>query len=84
MPIPFSVVPTPPTASSLAHGLIETNFPLAGADITVLKDLTLVTAYMSDFLRPFAERIQAIRKPIIAAVNGFAVCMERRNHSGSD
>jgi len=45
----------------------------AGADIKELKNLTLVTAYMGDFLRSFAERIQAIRKPIIAAVNGYAL-----------
>jgi len=45
----------------------------AGADIKELKNLSFVTAFMRDFLRAFAEKVQAVRKPIIAAVNGYAL-----------
>ncbi|THH10481.1 hypothetical protein EW145_g1309 [Phellinidium pouzarii] len=44
----------------------------AGADIKELNDLTFVNAYMCKFLQNLNDGIAAIRKPILAAVNGYA------------
>jgi len=45
----------------------------AGADIKELMNLTHMTAYMGNFLQSVADGIAAIRKPVIAAVNGYAL-----------
>ncbi len=45
----------------------------AGADISHMKDLDLVDTYLGDFLRDEAERIERCRKPVIAAVAGYAL-----------
>jgi len=45
----------------------------AGADIKELKGLTMITAYMGNFLQSIADGIAAVRKPVIAAVNGYAL-----------
>ena len=44
----------------------------AGADIKEMQDKTLAEAYDNDFIAPW-ERITSCRKPIIAAVRGFAL-----------
>jgi enoyl-CoA hydratase/carnithine racemase len=46
---------------------------LAGADIKEMKDRQFIENYVEDFLGHWTQ-ITKIRKPIIAAVNGFAVC----------
>ncbi|KAF8741384.1 Enoyl-CoA hydratase/isomerase, partial [Rhizoctonia solani] len=45
----------------------------AGADIKELEKLTFVNAYMGNFLQSLADGIAAARKPILAAVNGYAL-----------
>lgn len=45
---------------------------IAGADIKEMSDRTFSQNVQEDFLGHWSE-IQKIRKPIIAAVNGFAV-----------
>lgn len=45
---------------------------LAGADIKEMKDNTFVDTYKTNFLGHWAEMVD-IKKPIIAAVNGYAV-----------
>ena len=45
----------------------------AGADIKELNQLTFVKAYMDKFLQNLNDGVEAVRKPIIAAVNGYAV-----------
>ena len=45
----------------------------AGADIKEMSDRTFVEAFMDDIFGSEARRIMAIRKPIIAAVSGFAL-----------
>ncbi|KAG8986996.1 putative enoyl-CoA hydratase, mitochondrial [Tulasnella sp. JGI-2019a] len=45
----------------------------AGADIKEMRDQTMVDAYMTNFLQPLTIGINAVRKPIIAAVNGYAL-----------
>jgi enoyl-CoA hydratase/carnithine racemase len=45
----------------------------AGADIKELNQLTFVKAYMDKFLQNLNDGVVAVRKPIIAAVNGYAV-----------
>ncbi|KAH8114568.1 enoyl-CoA hydratase [Phellopilus nigrolimitatus] len=45
----------------------------AGADIKELRDLTFVDAYMKKFLQNLNDGVVAVRKPIIAAVNGYAL-----------
>lgn len=45
---------------------------LAGADIKEMKDRQFIENYSEDFLGHWTQ-ITRIRKPIIAAVNGFAV-----------
>lgn len=47
-------------------------FVIAGADIKEMKDKTFADAYKGDFLGNWA-RISQIRKPVIAAVSGYAV-----------
>lgn len=45
----------------------------AGADITEMSDKTFVDVYMSDLFAPEQQRLLACRKPIIAAVAGYAL-----------
>jgi enoyl-CoA hydratase len=46
----------------------------AGADIKEMKDLTFSEAYGEDFIEMWSSTINgAIKKPIIAAVNGYAL-----------
>ncbi|RZS83999.1 enoyl-CoA hydratase [Pigmentiphaga kullae] len=45
----------------------------AGADIGAMKDLTYVEAYASDFITRNWETLRRIRKPVIAAVAGYAL-----------
>lgn len=46
--------------------------PSAGADIKEMKDKTFADAYGKDFIENWSN-LTRIKKPIIAAVNGFAV-----------
>jgi enoyl-CoA hydratase len=45
----------------------------AGADIGAMATLTFADAYKSDFITRNWEQIRSIRKPVIAAVSGFAL-----------
>jgi len=45
----------------------------AGADIKEMRDLTYMDVYRADFVTVDWERIASFRKPIIAAVAGFAL-----------
>ena len=45
----------------------------AGADIKDMKDKTFVEAYREDFITKGWERVAQCRKPVIAAVAGFAL-----------
>ena len=45
----------------------------AGADIPEMKDKTFVEAYREDFITKGWERVAQCRKPVIAAVAGFAL-----------
>jgi enoyl-CoA hydratase len=45
----------------------------AGADIGFMKDFDYMHAYKSDFITRNWERIKTARKPVIAAVSGFAL-----------
>lgn len=45
----------------------------AGADIKEMKDRSFVDVLVSDFITHGWERISTVRKPIIAAVSGFAL-----------
>ncbi len=45
----------------------------AGADIKEMKDKTFIQAYLDDFITQGWERTAACRKPVIAAVAGFAL-----------
>ncbi|KAF1812737.1 ClpP/crotonase [Eremomyces bilateralis CBS 781.70] len=45
----------------------------AGADIKEMKDLTFSTAYATDFIELWSTMSHAIKKPVIAAVNGYAL-----------
>jgi len=45
----------------------------AGADIGVMKDYSYMDAYMSDYITRDWEHIRRIRKPVIAAVAGYAL-----------
>ena len=57
---------------------VKFNFGTAGADIKELKELTFVNAYMTRFLQSLSDGVSAVRKPVIAAVNGYAVSTEQR------
>ena len=45
----------------------------AGADVTEMADTTFVEAMEADLFGPEADRFARIRKPIIAAVSGYAL-----------
>jgi len=45
----------------------------AGADITAMQHLTYIDAYRSDFITRNWEVIKRVRKPVIAAVAGYAL-----------
>ena len=45
----------------------------AGADIAAMKDYSYMDAYMSDYITRDWEHIRRIRKPVIAAVAGYAL-----------
>ncbi|MBL6931908.1 MAG: enoyl-CoA hydratase [Rhodospirillales bacterium] len=45
----------------------------AGADIKAMKDNTFASNYMADFITDGWERITTCRKPVIAAVAGYAL-----------
>ena len=45
----------------------------AGADIGVMKDFSYMDAFMSDYITRDWEHIRRIRKPVIAAVAGYAL-----------
>ena len=45
----------------------------AGADITAMATLTFAQAYRDDFITRNWEAIRNVRKPVIAAVSGFAL-----------
>jgi enoyl-CoA hydratase len=45
----------------------------AGADIGVMKDFRYMDAFMSDYITRDWEHIRRIRKPVIAAVAGYAL-----------
>jgi enoyl-CoA hydratase len=45
----------------------------AGADISVIKDYDYMHAYKTDFITARWERIKTARKPVIAAVAGYAL-----------
>ena len=45
----------------------------AGADIGAMKDLSYIEAYASDFITRNWETLRRVRKPVIAAVAGYAL-----------
>src|SRR5574343_2030321 len=45
----------------------------AGADITAMAKFSFADAYKGDFITRNWETIRSIRKPVIAAVSGFAL-----------
>ena len=49
------------------------NPPLAGADIAEMAPKDFSSCYNQDFLANWHRMFREFRKPIIAAVNGFAV-----------
>lgn len=45
----------------------------AGADIAMMRDKSFVDAFAGDLFTPISEEIVRVRKPIIAAVSGYAL-----------
>src|SRR3954447_10047895 len=45
----------------------------AGADIAAMKDFSYMDAYMADYITRDWEHMRRIRKPVIAAVAGYAL-----------
>ncbi|KAG8875678.1 putative enoyl-CoA hydratase, mitochondrial [Tulasnella sp. 331] len=45
----------------------------AGADIKEMRNQNMIDAYMTDFLQSISTGVKVVRKPIIAAVNGYAL-----------
>ena len=45
----------------------------AGADIAMMKDKSFVEAFSGDLFSPETDQIMRVRKPIIAAVSGYAL-----------
>ncbi|KAF2115986.1 ClpP/crotonase-like domain-containing protein [Lophiotrema nucula] len=45
----------------------------AGADIKEMKDLTFSAAYGSDFIESWSDLVTFLKKPLITAINGYAL-----------
>jgi enoyl-CoA hydratase len=45
----------------------------AGADIKEQRELDFISAYSTEYLKNLKDGISSIHKPIIAAINGYAV-----------
>jgi enoyl-CoA hydratase len=45
----------------------------AGADIKEMKDKSFSEAYSADYIEQWTEMTAQVKKPVIAAVNGFAL-----------
>jgi enoyl-CoA hydratase len=45
----------------------------AGADIGVMKDYSYMDAFMADYITRDWEHLRRVRKPVIAAVSGYAL-----------
>ena len=45
----------------------------AGADIAMMREMTFVEAFTTDLFTPETDQILRVRKPIIAAVSGYAL-----------
>src|SRR4051812_26161234 len=45
----------------------------AGADISAMKGWSYIDVYKSDFVTRNWERLRTVRKPVIAAVGGYAL-----------
>ncbi|KAF2267926.1 ClpP/crotonase [Lojkania enalia] len=45
----------------------------AGADIKEMKDLTFANAYGADFIESWSDLVSFLKKPLITAVNGYAL-----------
>ena len=45
----------------------------AGADIAAIRSMDYMAAYKGDFITRNSERLKTFRKPVIAAVAGFAL-----------
>lgn len=45
----------------------------AGADIKEMKDLTFSAAYGNDFIETWSDLVTFLKKPLITAVNGYAL-----------
>lgn len=61
------------TAAFLGFNSLIPIRSIAGADIKEMKDQTMMAAYLTNFLQGLSDGIGSVRKPVIAAVNGFAV-----------
>ena len=46
---------------------------IAGADIKEMKDKTFSQAYLEDFIEPWSLLVSQVKKPIVSAVNGYAL-----------
>src|ERR1700722_12298126 len=65
---PSRVSPAPLLPQSSKY---PTKLPTAGADIKEMKDLTFSAAYGNDFIEMWSDLTTRVKKPIIAAVNGY-------------
>ena len=46
---------------------------VAGADIKEMKDKSFADAYLDDFIGPWSLQVSQVKKPVLAAVNGYAL-----------
>ncbi len=65
------LVSSNPQAS--AHECMYANECKAGADIKEMAPLTFSAAYSNNFIAPWSHLATSIRKPVIAAVSGYAL-----------
>ena len=55
------------------------NRKIGGADVTELRELTIIDTYLQKPFKNLSDVIADIRKPILAAVNGKAVSLFHPN-----
>ena len=70
---PNELSPVSPAILLPQSSKYPTKLPTAGADIKEMKDLTFSAAYGNDFIEMWSDLTTRVKKPIIAAVNGYAL-----------
>lgn len=66
--------------TSLENRIIDLNIRSAGMDLNELVNIKTAEAYKRNFLKDLTDAFASFSKPLIASVEGFAVCVLKMEH----